>query len=80
MERNWRCCTVERKTFDIRFEGEDGGFWISITKRSQSVTFSMGFEKEEIDWLEHLKKAFELKRGMGLITSTEEKPGHISWR
>ena len=52
---------VERKAFQVKFVGINGGMWISITKRSQGFVVLLGFGKEELDWLlEHLKKTVEL--------------------
>ena len=50
---------VEKKSFQVKFKGSNGGTWISITERSRVVL--VGFGKEELEWLtEHLKKAVEL--------------------
>ena len=58
---------VERKAFQVKFEGSNGGTWISITKRSRGFVVSIGFG-EELDWLsEHLKKAMELEASKGFI-------------
>ena len=58
--------SVERKTFLVRFEGESGGKWCSLTKHSRDSVFALGFEKEEVGWLiEHLTKAIEMKSYMG---------------
>ncbi|RVW71707.1 hypothetical protein CK203_057088 [Vitis vinifera] len=58
--------SVERKTFLVRFEGEFGGIWCSLTEHSRGFVFTLGFEKEEAGWLiEHLTKAIELKSYMG---------------
>lgn len=52
--------------------------WISVTKKSRGVVFSLYFKKEEIGWLlEQMKKACELESSLG---SSEEKQGHIFWR
>ncbi|RVW96808.1 Transposon TX1 uncharacterized 149 kDa protein [Vitis vinifera] len=53
---------VERKAFQVKFEGINGGMWFSITERSRGFVVSLGFGEEELDWLlEHLKKAVELE-------------------
>ncbi|RVW26537.1 hypothetical protein CK203_103817 [Vitis vinifera] len=39
--------SVEKKTFLVRFEGEYGGIWCSLTKHSRDSVFALGFEKEE---------------------------------
>ena len=58
--------SVERKTFLVRFKGEVGGSWCSITEHSKGSVFTLGFEKEEVGWLiEHLTKAIEMKNFMG---------------
>ncbi|RVW64320.1 hypothetical protein CK203_047007 [Vitis vinifera] len=58
--------SVERKTFLVRFEGESGGIWCSLTEHSRGSVFASGFEKEEVGWLiKHLAKAIELKTYMG---------------
>ena len=40
--------SVEKKTFLVRFEGEYGGIWCSLTKHSRDSVFALGFEKEEV--------------------------------
>ncbi|RVX05716.1 hypothetical protein CK203_027327 [Vitis vinifera] len=51
---------VEKKSFQVKFEGLTGGTWVSITERSRGFVVSIGFDMEELDWLmEHLKKAVE---------------------
>ncbi|KAL6323286.1 hypothetical protein AAG906_029293 [Vitis piasezkii] len=51
---------VEKKSFQVKFEGSNGGTWVSITERSRGFVVSVGFGKEELDWLtEHLKKVVE---------------------
>ena len=58
--------SVERKTFLVRFEGESGGKWCSLTEHSRGSVSTLGFEKEEVGWLiEYLTKAIELKSYMG---------------
>ena len=58
---------VEKKAFQVKFEGSNGGTWISITERSQGFVVLIGFG-EELDWLsEHLKKAVELEASRGFI-------------
>ena len=60
---------VERKTFLVRFEGESGGKWCSLTKHSRGFVSTLGFEKEEVGWLiNYLIKAIELKSYMGFNT------------
>ena len=57
---------VERKTFLIRLEGEQGGEWCSMTEISRGSVFALGFEKEAIGWMvEYLTKAISLKSHMG---------------
>ncbi|RVW60290.1 hypothetical protein CK203_084076 [Vitis vinifera] len=57
---------VERKTFLIRLEGEQGGEWCSITEISRGSVFALGFEKEAVGWLvDYLTKALALKSHMG---------------
>ena len=58
--------SMERKTFLVRFEGESGGKWCSLTEHSRGSVSTLGFEKEEVGWLiEYLTKAIELKSYMG---------------
>ncbi|KAL6348600.1 hypothetical protein AAG906_016120 [Vitis piasezkii] len=65
---------VEKKSFQVKFEGSNGGTWISVTERSQGFVVSVGFEKEELDWLtEHLKKAVELEASRGFIRKIRGK-------
>ncbi|RVX05583.1 hypothetical protein CK203_027283 [Vitis vinifera] len=40
--------SMERKTFLVRFEGEAGGKWCSLTEHSRGSVFALGFEKEEV--------------------------------
>ena len=55
---------VEKKVFEIRFEGIHVGPWISVTEKVQGHAF----EEMEIVWiLEQLKKAMELSESWGLI-------------
>ena len=57
---------MEIETFELRFEGKNGRPWISIIKQTQGASFTLGFEKEEIDWiLDYLKKAIEMDRFLG---------------
>ncbi|RVW14773.1 hypothetical protein CK203_091030 [Vitis vinifera] len=46
MERKMLKVLVERKTFLIRLEGEQGGEWCSMTETSRGSIFALGFEKE----------------------------------
>ena len=58
--------SVERKNFWVRFEGEVGGKWCSITEHSKGSVFVLGFEKEDVSWLiKQLTKAIEMKIFMG---------------
>ncbi|RVW29039.1 hypothetical protein CK203_088907 [Vitis vinifera] len=57
---------VERKAFQVKFEGFNGGTWISITERSRGFVVSLGFGEEESGWLlEHLKKDVDLEASRG---------------
>ena len=57
---------VEKKSFQVKFEGSNGGTWVSVTERSRGLVVSVGFGREEVDWLtEHLKKAVELENTRG---------------
>ena len=59
---------VEKKSFQVKFEGSNRGTWISITERSRGFVVSVGFGKEALEWLtEHLKKAMELEASKGFI-------------
>ncbi|RVW87767.1 hypothetical protein CK203_043989 [Vitis vinifera] len=54
------------KTFQVKFEGESGGTWCSLSEHGKGFVFSLGFEKEKVGWLiEHLAKVVELKSYMG---------------
>ncbi|RVW83630.1 hypothetical protein CK203_039266 [Vitis vinifera] len=65
---------VERKAFQVKFEGSNGGTWISITERSRGFVVSIGFGEEELDWLsEHLKKVVELEASRGFIRKIRGK-------
>ena len=65
---------MERKTFLVRFEGESGGKWCSLTEHSRGSVSTLGFEKEEVGWLiEYLTKAIELKSYMGFNTKYKGK-------
>ncbi|RVW28753.1 Transposon TX1 uncharacterized 149 kDa protein [Vitis vinifera] len=57
---------VEKKSFQVKFEGSNGGTWVSVTERSRGFDVSVGFGREEVVWLtEHLKKAVELENTRG---------------
>ncbi|RVW22715.1 hypothetical protein CK203_103820 [Vitis vinifera] len=57
----------------VKFEA-NGGTWISITKRSRGFVVSVGFGKEELEWLsEHLKKVVELEASRGFIQKIRSK-------
>ena len=59
---------VEKKAFQVKFEGSKGGTWISITERSRGFVVSVGFGKEELEWLsEQLKAAVEMDVSMCFI-------------
>ena len=65
---------MEKKAFQVKFEGSNGGTWISITKRSRGFVVSIGFRKEELEWLsEHLKKVVELEASRGFIQKIRGK-------
>ncbi|KAJ9677519.1 hypothetical protein PVL29_022488 [Vitis rotundifolia] len=66
VERKTVKVLIERKTFLIRLEGEQGGEWCSMTEISRGSVFALGFEKEAVGWLvECLMKALALKSYMG---------------
>ncbi|KAL6315991.1 hypothetical protein AAG906_014916 [Vitis piasezkii] len=57
----------------VKFEA-NGGTWISITERSRGFVVSVGFGKEELEWLsEHLKKVVELEAFKGFIQKIRGK-------
>ena len=63
---------VEKKSFQVKFEGSNGGTWVSVTERSRGFVVLVGFGKEELDWLtEHLKKVVELEASRGFIRKTK---------
>ena len=65
---------VEKKSFQVKFEGSNGGTWVSITERSRGFVVSVGFGKEELDWLTKLlKKAMELEASRGFIRKIKGK-------
>ena len=65
---------VERKAFQVKFEGFNGGTWISITERSRGFVVSLGFGEEESGWLlEHLKKDVDLEASRGFIRKMRGK-------
>ena len=65
---------VEKKSFQVKFEGSNGGTWVSITERSRGFVVSVGFGKEELDWLTKLlKKAIELEASRGFIRKIKGK-------
>ncbi|KAL6335948.1 hypothetical protein AAG906_003573 [Vitis piasezkii] len=65
---------VERKAFQVKFEGSNGGTWISIIERSRGFVVSIGFGEEELDWLsELLKKVVELEAPRGFIRKIRGK-------
>ncbi|RVW34503.1 putative ribonuclease H protein [Vitis vinifera] len=66
VERKTVKVLIERKTFLIRLEGDQGGEWCSMTEISRGSVFALGFEKEAVGWLvEYLKKGIALKSHMG---------------
>ena len=66
VERKTVKVLIERKTFLIRLEGDQGGEWCSMTEISRGSVFALGFEKEAVGWLvEYLTKALALKSRMG---------------
>ena len=57
---------MERKTFLVKLEGEQGGTWCSITEHSRGSDFVLGFEKEAVGWMiKHLTKAIEMEGHLG---------------
>ena len=59
---------MEKKFFEVRFEGIQGGPWISVLERTPRWALSVVFEEEEVVWiLELLKKTVELKANLGFI-------------
>ena len=50
----------------MTFEGFNGGTWVSLAKKSRDRILSVGFEIEELTWIqEQLKKARDLKVRFG---------------
>ncbi|RVW85286.1 hypothetical protein CK203_046594 [Vitis vinifera] len=35
---------------EVKFEGSNGGTWVSVTERSRGFVVSVGFGREEVDW------------------------------
>ncbi|KAJ9701068.1 hypothetical protein PVL29_006426 [Vitis rotundifolia] len=65
---------VEKKSFQVEFEGLNGGTWVSVTERSRGFVVSIGFDMEELDWLmEHLKKAVEMEASRGFVRKIRGK-------
>ena len=65
---------VEKKSFQVEFEGLNGGTWVSVTERSRGFVVSVGFGMEELDWLtKHLKKVVELRASRGIIRKIRGK-------
>ncbi|KAJ9685292.1 hypothetical protein PVL29_017352 [Vitis rotundifolia] len=65
---------VEKKSFQVEFEGLNGGTWVSVTERSRGFIVSIGFDMEELDWLmEHLKKAVEMEAYRGFVRKIRGK-------
>ncbi|RVW47848.1 hypothetical protein CK203_092925 [Vitis vinifera] len=65
---------VEKKYFQVEFEGLNGGTWVSVTERSRDFVVSIGFDMEELDWLmEHLKKAVEVEASRGFVRKIRGK-------
>ena len=62
------CFEVEKKRIEVKFEGIQGGMWVSIAEKSRGRISSVGLEREEIIWMwEQLQKAVELKDFLGFI-------------
>ena len=65
---------MEKKYFQVEFEGLNGGTWVSVTERSRGFVVSIGFDMEELDWLmEHLKKAVEVEASRGFVRKIKGK-------
>ncbi|RVW38709.1 hypothetical protein CK203_077488 [Vitis vinifera] len=65
---------VEKKNFQVEFEGLNGGTWVSVTERSRGFVVSIGFDMEELDWLMvHLKKAVEVEASRGFVRKIRGK-------
>ncbi|KAJ9683164.1 hypothetical protein PVL29_018949 [Vitis rotundifolia] len=65
---------VEKKSFQVEFEGLNGGTWVSVTERSRGFVVSIGFDMEELDWLmEHVKKAVEMEASRGFVRKIRGK-------
>ena len=65
---------MEKKSFQVKFEGLTGGTWVSIIERSRGFVVSIGFDMEELDWLiEHLKKAVEVEASRGFVRKIRGK-------
>ena len=57
---------------EVKFEGIQGGTWVSITNRG-SISL-LGLEREEIVWIqEQLQKVVELKDFLGFIKKNKKK-------
>lgn len=54
-------CSVESKSFQVHFVGENRGSQLSLSEHSHGTSFPFGFEKEEIEWLlDNLKKVLNM--------------------
>ncbi|RVW98412.1 hypothetical protein CK203_026853 [Vitis vinifera] len=58
VERKTVKVLIERKTFLIRLEGDQGGEWCSMTEISRGSVFALGFEKEAVGWAHLLEVGF----------------------
>ena len=69
---------MERKTFEVRFEGKVRGIWILVLEQSLGSIFSMGFEKKEVRWLlERLGKQLRWRASWISTENTKERQGFI---
>ena len=66
MERKKIIFEVDNKRFEVKFEGFNGGTWVSLVEKSRGRISSVGFEREEVAWIqEQLKKVVDLKAHLG---------------
>ena len=45
------CFKVEKKRIEVKFEGIQGGMWVSIAEKSRGRISPVGLEREEIIWM-----------------------------
>ena len=65
MERKKVSFEVEKKRFEVMFEGFNGGTWVLLAEKSRGRISSGGFERETFAWIQERLKVVDLKTHLG---------------